>query len=207
MWPYTKKTEMKRKINEIFYSLQGEGYHAGEAATFVRFSGCNLKCPFCDTLHESGSLMDTEEIVAQCVKNPARLVVLTGGEPSLWLTQELIDALHDAGKFIAVETNGTHQLPDGIDWITLSPKGGMTDGGDAYKIAYANEIKVVNVGQQLEPYFEMSQRRGDTLMYLQPCFVDDEEQYAANVRDTVAKVLGDPRWHLSAQLHRYLKIQ
>ena len=73
-----------RKINEIFYSLQGEGYHTGTPAVFIRFSGCNLKCPFCDTQHEDGILMSDEDIVTEVSRYPAATVILTGGEPSLW---------------------------------------------------------------------------------------------------------------------------
>ena len=69
-----------RKVNEIFYSLQGEGYHTGTPAVFVRFSGCNLKCPFCDTQHEDGILMSDDEIVAQVESYPARMIILTGGK-------------------------------------------------------------------------------------------------------------------------------
>lgn len=198
---------MNRKINEIFYSLQGEGRHAGEAAVFVRFSGCNLKCPFCDTRHENGMMVSLEDIVEKVLEFPTRLVVLTGGEPSLWITPEFIDALHLANKYIAIETNGTHPLPAGIDWVTLSPKSGMAEGGEKIVINRADEIKVVNIGQPLDSYFVMPQRSSETLMYLQPCYTTDPEEYAANVADTVAKVLNDPRWRLSAQLHRYLSIQ
>ena len=88
-----------RKINEIFYSLQGEGYHTGTPAIFVRFSGCNLKCDFCDTQHEEGKMMTDDEIIAEVKKYPAVTVVLTGGEPSLWIDDELIDRLHQAGKY------------------------------------------------------------------------------------------------------------
>lgn len=96
-----------RKINEIFYSLQGEGYHTGTPAIFVRFSGCNLKCDFCDTQHEEGTMMTDEEIITEVKKYPAVTVVLTGGEPSLWIDDQLIDLLHQAGKYVTIETNGT----------------------------------------------------------------------------------------------------
>ena len=131
------------KVNEIFYSLQGEGYHAGTAAVFVRLSGCNLQCPFCDTQHESGSEMTEDEIVAEVAKYPARLVVVTGGEPSLQLTRGFVNALHDVDKMVAVETNGTHRLPGNVDWITLSPKDAYL--GDKAKpvLNYVDEIKVV----------------------------------------------------------------
>ena len=88
-----------RKINEIFYSLQGEGYHTGTPAVFVRFSGCNLKCGFCDTRHEEGVMMTDEEIIAEVKKYPAVMVILTGGEPSLWIDDHLIGLLHQAGKY------------------------------------------------------------------------------------------------------------
>ena len=83
-----------RKINEIFYSLQGEGFHTGTPAVFVRFSGCNLKCSFCDTQHEEGVWMSDEEILAEVGKYPAMTVILTGGEPSLWIDREFVDCLH-----------------------------------------------------------------------------------------------------------------
>lgn len=81
-----------RKINEIFYSLQGEGFHTGTPAVFVRFSGCNLRCSFCDTRHEEGVMMTDEEIVEKVSSFPARMVILTGGEPSLWIDKRLYPA-------------------------------------------------------------------------------------------------------------------
>ncbi|MDE5710447.1 MAG: 7-carboxy-7-deazaguanine synthase QueE, partial [Bacteroides sp.] len=113
-----------RKINEIFYSLQGEGYHTGTPAVFVRFSGCNLKCPFCDTQHEEGTQMSDDEILEEVGKYPATTVILTGGEPSLWIDRGFIELLHRAGKYVCIETNGTRLLPDNIDWVTCSPKQG-----------------------------------------------------------------------------------
>ena len=107
-----------RKINEIFYSLQGEGAHTGTPAVFVRFSGCNLKCDFCDTSHESGIEMADEAIIEEVCKYPCRMVILTGGEPGLWIDDALVDALHKAGKYVAIETNGTQVLPEAIDWVT-----------------------------------------------------------------------------------------
>ena len=93
-----------RKINEIFYSLQGEGYHTGTPAVFIRFSGCNLKCPFCDTQHEDGILMSDEDIVTEVSRYPAATVILTGGEPSLWIDREFVDCLHQAGKYALKQT-------------------------------------------------------------------------------------------------------
>lgn len=197
-----------RKVNEIFYSLQGEGYHSGVPSVFVRFSGCNLRCPFCDTDHSSGSGMTDDEIVAEINRYPAHWIILTGGEPSLQIDEDFLQTLHNAtGKRIAIETNGTNALPHGIDWVTVSPKTGI--GGNVelpLRVVLADEIKVVDTGQPLEPYFTLDCRRDSTLMYLQPCFVGDPDTLRANIARTVNRVLTDPRWRLSAQTHRFLNI-
>ena len=106
-----------RKINEIFYSLQGEGYHTGTPATFVRFSGCNLKCPFCDTRHEEGVGMSDEEILHEVVRYPAHMVILTGGEPSLWIDEALISHLHEkvGGTVVLDRMNEVKVVYEGQD--------------------------------------------------------------------------------------------
>ena len=139
-----------RKINEIFYSLQGEGFHAGTPAVFVRFSGCNLKCDFCDTRHEEGKDMTDEEIVEEVLRYPSRMVILTGGEPGLWVDDALIEALHKAGKYICIETNGTCVLPEQIDWVTCSPK-----QSTVLKVKRMDEVKVVYLGQDVSSYLQL----------------------------------------------------
>ena len=209
-----------RKINEIFYSLQGEGHHEGYPSVFIRFSGCNLSCPFCETKHDKGIFMDDDAIIHAVKLYKADWIVLTGGEPALSIDADFIHLLRRAtGKKIAIETNGTVPLPDGIDWITCSPKtgicrpGGLKPGEEPSNpdfanvvIPYANEIKVVDVGQDLDPYFSLKCKGEDTIMYLQPCYVPDEEEFAKNRLRTVRRVLADPRWTLSVQLHRFLGI-
>lgn len=180
-----------RKINEIFYSLQGEGYHTGTPATFIRFSGCNLKCSFCDTRHEEGTLMSDEEIIAEVQKYPARMVILTGGEPSLWIDRELVDHLHRIGKYVCIETNGTHPLPDNIDWITCSPK-----QGHPVVLSRMDEVKVVYEGQDILPYETLASDR----FFLQPCS-------GRNIRETVECVLQHPTWRLSLQTHLMIGIE
>lgn len=151
--------------------------------------------------------MEDAEIIERVKGCEARLVVLTGGEPSLWIDEEFVAGLKRLGKYISVETNGTHSLPSNIDWITLSPKAGMTPGGEKIVIPRADEIKVVNAGQELDPYFDMAQRDSETLMYLQPCYVEDAKERQRIIVDTISKVKRDPRWRLSVQLHRMLNIQ
>lgn len=197
-----------RKVNEIFYSLQGEGHHTGYPSVFVRFSGCNMKCSFCDTSHEEGILMSDDEIVQAVGLYQADWVVLTGGEPALWIDDEFVRLLKRAtGKKVAIETNGSQPVPREIDWVTVSPKCGMPGAADyEVKADRANEVKVVDLGQDLEPYFLLPCVGEDTLMYLQPCYVENEKARVGNRLRTVTRVLSDPRWTLSVQLHRFLGI-
>ncbi len=131
-------------INEIFYSLQGEGRWSGTPMVFVRFSACNLRCPFCDTDFSMGKRMSADEIITEAERIGAGCgrVVFTGGEPSLQLDRKLVKAFHDKGYFIHIETNGTGKLPEGIDWTTLSPKSDWQKGAET-KIDKADELKLV----------------------------------------------------------------
>lgn len=180
-----------RKINEIFYSLQGEGYFTGTPAVFIRFSGCNLKCSFCDTQHEEGTLMSDDGILEEVKRYPAVTVILTGGEPSLWIDCEFVDRLHQAGKYVCIETNGTHALPDNIDWVTCSPK----QGGNL-KITRINEVKVVYEGQDIAAYEQLPAKH----FFLQPCS-------CSNIAETVNSVMQHPKWRLSLQTHKLIDIR
>ena len=193
------------KVNERFDSLQGEGYYAGTAAVFVRFSGCNLRCPFCDTQHESGVEMTEEEIAAEAAKYPARLVVITGGEPSLQLTKSLVDALHSEDKFVAVETNGTHRLPSNVDWITLSPKDIFLGYEAKVELSIVDEIKVVYDGEH-KPHM-YSGILCTHARFLQPCDTGDPVRNAEIVNSAIEYIKKDPRWKLSLQIHKILNIR
>lgn len=196
-----------KKINEIFYSLQGEGHHTGYPSVFIRFSGCNLKCPFCDTTHEQGIMMSDDDIIHAVNLYKASWIVLTGGEPALHINEDFINLLKKAtGKKVAIETNGTYPLPPGIDWITVSPKSGISGEDAPVVVDRADELKVVDLGQDLDPYFSLPCLHSETLFYLQPCFVADKAECEANRLRTMGRVLADPRWTLSVQLHRFLGI-
>lgn len=195
------------RVNEIFRSLQGEGFHAGMPAVFVRFSGCNLRCAWCDTDHGAHRLMTAREILDAVLQWPdTPLLVLTGGEPSIVPgLVELVRLLRECTRMrVCIETNGTHGLPEGIDWVTLSPKTGV-DGGDIHPpvLTRCDELKVVYTGQDLTAYDRIDAAH----RFLQPCYVDDPAMRQANVALTVQAVLDNPRWRLSLQQHRVINIK
>lgn len=194
------------KINEIFYSLQGEGFHSGTPAVFVRFSGCNLRCEFCDTQHQQGRMMSLQDVVEEVNKYPdAPLLVLTGGEPSLFIDENFVAELKTAtGKLIAIETNGTRALPKNIDWVTFSPKNAFA-GGDAEPcvLTRCDELKVVYLGQDLSQYDTIEAKH----LFLQPCFSPDATLRQQYMLACVDAVMSHPHWRLSLQIHRVLGIQ
>ena len=198
-----------KKINEIFLSVQGEGCHTGVPSIFVRFSGCNLQCSFCDTDHKEGIAMSDQEIIDEIKKYKAQQIVLTGGEPSLFIDEDFIGRLkEETGLRIAIETNGTVVLPENIDWVTVSPKTGMDIHGKGdLRVKHADELKVVDVGQDLSPYFEMDCVDENTVMVLQPCFVADPKECMSNIQTTIGRVLNDSRWRLSLQTHKFVGIR
>ena len=190
------------KVNEIFYSIQGEGAHTGTPAVFIRFSGCNLKCDFCDTNHQGGQMYTEEEIVQEVAKYPAYWVVVTGGEPALQLTQSLVDKIKQLGISVAVETNGTRELPK-VDWITVSPKEAFV--GDAGKpiLKFANEVKVVYDG--IRPVSSYGIKA--THYYLQPCDTGDEKRNQEIINEVVQYVKENPTWKLSLQTQKILNVR
>lgn len=194
------------KINEIFFSLQGEGFHTGTPAVFVRYSGCNLRCAFCDTQHQEGKPMSLQAIIEEINHYPlASLVVLTGGEPSLFIDEAFVEALKlQTGKRIAIETNGTRPLPKNLDWVTFSPKTGF-EGGDQEPcvLRECDELKVVYLGQDLSKYDGIQAAH----RFLQPCFSEDEAERQVNMKACVEAVLQHPGWRLSLQTHRILNIR
>ncbi|WP_426197490.1 7-carboxy-7-deazaguanine synthase [Massilia sp. DWR3-1-1] len=210
---------MTYSIKEIFYTLQGEGAHAGRPAVFCRFSGCNLwsgreadrgaaVCQFCDTDFvgtdgDGGGKFRGAAALAQAIdalwpaSYPAtKYVVLTGGEPLLQLDAALIDALHDAGFEIAIETNGTVPVPAGVDWVCVSPKMGAT-----LVVERGNELKVVipQAGQDLAAYEHLQFDH----FFVQPM---DGPLAGFNTGLAIDTCKRHPRWKLSLQTHKLLQI-
>lgn len=215
---------MPFQVKEIFYSLQGEGIYAGSPALFCRFCGCNLWsgreedrthaiCTFCDTDFvnpDAGIFADEAALIHALIKKlpenfhhthsqSGRRIIFTGGEPSLQLTQKLVDMLHNEGCTLAVESNGTHPLPQRIDWITVSPKVGtklITTSGDELKLVYPQQ------GCTPENFADLS----FNYFLLQPCDVNDPIINKKNIQLCLDYCLRHPQWRLGIQMHKFLGI-
>jgi 7-carboxy-7-deazaguanine synthase len=213
---------MTYKVKEIFYTLQGEGTHAGRPAVFCRFTSCNLWtghekdraraiCQFCDTDFVGtdgpggGRFAAAEELASavnaawdgQAHPRARRFVVCTGGEPLLQLDQDAVDALHAAGFEIAVETNGTQTAPEGLDWVCVSPKAGaplQLTAGDELKLVFPQD------GADPAEFEDLDFPR----LLLSPMDGPDREK---NTQLAVEYCLTHPQWRLSLQTHKYLGIR
>lgn len=191
------------KINEIFYSLQGEGFNTGRAAVFVRFAGCNLRCPFCDTAFDDYREMTADAVIADILQltaksqvPKARLVILTGGEPTLQVDEAFVDLLHQHGFEVAMESNGTRPAPRNLDWLTISPKGSQADNNP-------NELKII-FDENTDPEKSLASLPSSlsSLLYLQPCDTGDAVRNAAIVERCVDYIKAHPQWRLSLQTHK-----
>jgi len=193
-------------VNEIFYSLQGEGVRAGTPNLFLRFARCNLACAAethgfdCDTEFASGRRLTVEEILQELAALSAgcRWIVLTGGEPALQVDRELIDALHGAGFLLAIETNGSVELPEGIDWITVSPK----VAEHAIRQRRAHEVKYVRGHGQAVPRTVVEAEHH----LISPAFEGDEVDPRA-LAWCIRLVKENPPWRLSVQQHKLWKVR
>ena len=189
---------MTYRVNDIFYSLQGEGHNTGRAAVFVRFAGCNLRCAFCDTSFDDFRELSDSDLLRAIATYGCTFVVLTGGEPTLQADDSLISLLHSHGYEVAMESNGTRPLPSQLDWSTVSPKQHCV-------VTRCNELKVV---------FTKDMARSGSLdavpsplpvadyYYLQPCDTGDARRNAVVTAACIDYIKHHPQWRLSLQTHK-----
>lgn len=212
-------------VKEAFYTLQGEGAQAGRPAVFCRFSGCNLwngletsrsnaVCSFCDTDfigtdgQNGGKFHNAEQLVEHLNtlwrgQKQDRFVVLTGGEPALQVDQALVNELHTQGYYIAIETNGSKALPDGIDWVCLSPKGASN-----VVLRQCNELKLVYPQADAMPErFDNIEAEVRFLSPLNP-FAQSNIHPASNTHTQAAidYCLAHSKWRLTLQTHKIIGI-
>ncbi len=193
---------MNLKVNEIFYSLQGEGGRTGEASIFIRLAKCNLSCSYCDTDFDFGEEISTDKILKQIESFPCKWIIWTGGEPTLQLTNEIVSFFKQKGYKQAIETNGTKPLPKGLDYIACSPK--------------QNFEKIISIIPEVDelrfpikkddPLPDLSTLPKAKHYFLSPIF-DNQKLIPKNVNYCVEQIKKNPQWKLSLQMHKLIDIQ
>ncbi len=193
-------------VMEAFYTLQGEGYHQGKAAYFIRLAGCDVGCVWCDVKESWDSSthprLSITGIVNEASRNPGRIAVVTGGEPLMHNLDELTAALHAAGFQTNIETSGAYPLSGDWDWVCISPK--KFKAPLPQIMPYANELKVVIFNKS---DFEWAEKHAALVsenckLYLQP----EWEKAAIVIPLIIDYIKNNPRWELSLQLHKYINV-
>ena len=193
-------------VMEMFYSLQGEGYHQGKAAFFIRLAGCDVGCVWCDVKDSWDAskhpVLSIQEIVNTALAHPARLAIVTGGEPLLHNLDPLTTALKAAGFQTNIETSGSSPMSGQWDWVCLSPKKFKAPLSE--NVALAHELKVVVFNNSDFEWAEAyaKQTNPDCKLFLQPEW-DKQTQITPVV---IEYVKANPKWELSAQLHKYIQV-
>ena len=193
-------------VMEMFYSLQGEGYHQGKAAYFIRLAGCDVGCVWCDVKDSWDAskhpVLSIEEIVNSALAHPGRLAIVTGGEPLLHQLDPLTTALKAAGFQTNIETSGSSPMSGDWDWVCLSPK--KFKAPLAENLPLASELKVVVFNNSDFDWAEAHAKQVSPAckLYLQPEW-DKSAQITPKVIDYIK---ANPQWELSAQLHKYIQV-
>ncbi|MFY8006134.1 MAG: 7-carboxy-7-deazaguanine synthase QueE [Sediminibacterium sp.] len=193
-------------IMETFYSLQGEGFHQGKAAFFIRLAGCDVGCFWCDvkeswdaSLHPRRTI---ESLTEEAIQHPAKTIIITGGEPLLHQLDELTQSLKKAGKTVHLETSGSSPLSGHFDWICLSPKKFKAPLPEV--ISKADELKIIVYNKHdLTWALEWEQQVNSSCqLYLQP----EWDQRDKILPEIITFILQNPRWQLSMQVHKFASI-
>ena len=195
----------KYPIVEIFHSVQGEAFHAGVPHVFIRFGNCNLRCEWCDTDFLTYEEMELENIVDEVLSYNCKRVIFTGGEPCLQDLETIGKALKVHGINLSVETNGTIEVPEIIDWICVSPKDQLYPNV-GIKQRIGDELKVVYCGQELTLYDEL--KDGFDHLFIQPCYFENEsvEWNGKNFAQTENLIKENQDWRLSLQTHKWMGV-
>ena len=193
-------------LMEDFYTIQGEGFHTGKAAYFLRIGGCDVGCYWCD-VKESWNpklhpLTETDEIVNRVLGNPAATVVITGGEPLMYKLDYLCDSLKNNGLQVHLETSGSHPFSGSFDWICLSPKRKSPPKQEIF--SKANELKVIVFDDTDFAWAEENALLVNPDCYL--CLQPEWSRMETVLPDIIEYVLKNPRWHISLQAHKFMHI-
>lgn len=193
-------------IMEEFYTIQGEGFHTGKAAYFVRIGGCDVGCHWCDVKESWDAsvhpLVPVDHVVSNAVGHPARTVVITGGEPLTFNLKYLTGKFKESGMQVHVETSGAHPFSGQFDWICLSPKKTSPPRSEYYQKAH--ELKMIIYNRHDFEWAEEQAKKvsGECLLYLQPEW-SRREQVMPQI---IEYVMTHPKWNVSLQTHKYMNI-
>lgn len=200
------KATVQYPVMEHFYTLQGEGFHTGKAAYFIRLGGCDVGCVWCDVKDswdaEKHPKMSVQGIVTIASAHPGRIAVITGGEPAMHDLNPLCDALHEADFKVHIETSGAHLLSGKLDWVTLSPKKFKAPLEE--NMSAASELKIVLYNKSDFAWAELHAEKvgPDCRLYLQPEWSKKEKI----VPQIIEYIQEHPQWQLSLQTHKYINI-
>ena len=197
---------MNLPLVEEFHSIQGEGYHAGEAAWFIRLGGCDVGCSWCDSRFswdpDIHPIVETDQIIAHAANSGTKSVVVTGGEPLMWNLDYLCEGLKKRGISTFIETSGSYPLSGKWDWICLSPKKNMPPVGKICLMA--DELKVIIEDEDdlewAEKYRKLVGNR--CILFLQP----EWSRFSTVIPEIVDYVKRNPYWKISLQIHKYMHI-
>ena len=203
----TYNTQTEIPLMEEFYSIQGEGFHTGRAAYFIRFAGCDVGCSWCDVKESwdinEHPLVSIDSIVKNVTESGTDFVVITGGEPAMYDLAPLTDALHSLNVEIAIETSGAYAITGDIDWVCLSPKKFKMPIDENYDLA--NELKMIAFNnhdlkwaKELEPKVSLACQ-----LYIQPEW-DKKSEILPTVIDFVKN---NVEWNISLQTHKFLEVR
>ncbi|PTN07821.1 7-carboxy-7-deazaguanine synthase QueE [Mangrovibacterium marinum] len=195
-------------VNEIFYSLQGEGSRAGTPNIFIRLSNCNLNCWFCDTEFESGESYSLQQLLEEISQFPCKNIIWTGGEPALQLTDEIVAFFKEHGYYQAIETNGTKPLPSKLDFISCSPK---QVTAARLRENFPDGVSEIKCLFQQAPDYDLHELPKAEHYLLSPIFLGKEKERMELDREILQRcidyILKNPDWQLSIQQHKVWNIR
>lgn len=199
--------EASYKVMETFYSVQGEGYHTGKPAFFIRLAGCDIGCSWCDVKEsweeENSTIMSVDEIVKEAVNSGAKIAIITGGEPTIYNLDALTESLKNAKIRTHLETSGVYQVTGAWDWVCISPK--KFKKPQLVEVQNANELKVVVLNKSDFNWAEKyaNEVNADCKLFLQPEW-NKSDVVIDRINDYVRK---NPQWRISLQTHKYMNIR
>jgi organic radical activating enzyme len=192
-------------LMEAFYTIQGEGFHKGTAAYFIRIGGCDVGCHWCDVKESWDADLHPPTIIKEIVENAAKYsntIVVTGGEPLTWNMKPLTSLLKEKGMQIHIETSGAYPLTGSWDWICLSPKKIKLPNNEIYKVAHELKIIVNTKHDFIFAEEQAAKVNSDCILYIQPEWSNSKKM----IPQIVDFVMQNPKWKVSLQTHKYLNI-